>query len=853
MKRNLKIFASIASTLLIATPTVAILTSCSPTTTVTPPTQGDGFNKPMNFVDNTNIYKNQFVENNKTVLDAKQFNLKEFNILPSDPNSQIYITKIFNRINKEIIKNDLMDFLSNLSNQYFNTGFKANISDYQINFDENNKQWNIKISFEIYNGNNISSFYLFNNNHNKIALTPYEKISSKLNIIGNINYEFLNSQKRLLDYNTVFAGYSFDNATWVFGNQEYKINNFKFSDYSKTLNTEITGIINKNIKSYVDIKEFAEDKLKQMNLSQFENELTNTVDTYINKGKDIIGPTQSLLQNLLTSHTQNESAKIFLNNNAELIASLAQSIINNINSNITVENLIVSILKDKTLYQILKEQPTVDEINKILGMISPDISSTIIQFIEGIGDQESFNQMLDKIKELVLSLDQKLYEQISTLIDEFKVSGVLTAIIKNKNIVLELLNNFGIVDNELNALLSPFLNVILDIDNKTMITILFDLLKSQNEGGLIYLKEIIKLFNFIPANISGILDQVVFNNPNFTIENFVSFIDTIANPKKSSNSNEVVRYDEWINSIQKEIVFDKNNSYNPSDLTLNLNYSYKITFTNDIYFSIKNLSKILPNSLTINNSNIPLSTIKSILPSWISVNANDYIKYSMNANDQVVYDILNKNNNNVLSWKMPINSIVDINMPQTIKTLYDSSKSLTGDAIINVSKTIFFHKYEKFDFFKPLTSLLNSNVIENYSYNIKTNEALFTKDIMPERKLEIINEIKNNTTNEDILVDQQPIKYTIAPSTWFSKEKVVHKTETKTNIDYNKYFSEFINIEYLKSKVWMSFNNNILIDKFSVVGLINIDTVKVTNISIYTPYSMYTNNNIYRSTWVFNL
>lgn len=800
------------------------------------------------FIDNTSIYADKFYKKPLTVLNESSFDsLNNYEKLTNNPHDKIY-DELFSKIDKNVISNDFYNLLSNLSNASNNYGFLVNISNFEINKKDNN--WKIVIDASIYNSNQFNSNYELNNSVNH-EFKPNEILNTSIIIDSPIKRDFfgVEKEKNIIDS---YVNYYFDDAKWRINNTKtITIPKFYVGKYSKTLNTVIEGI--DNSKSYLDIEKEANNSIKSYNIDNIKTDIDETYNSYWKMVESLANPIQNILQNIIENHTNNEDALTFIKKNSDNISFIIDILAKNIlKIDKNIYALINPILNDKKLFEIISNKDVESTLLELSSLFSSDIKNIIENIFLNLSTEEKFyanvNSLLGFAGEI---LNDEQISQLRVFIEDTKTNGLLSSIIKNKNIVFNIISNF-FKENTLVSILEDFINSI-SLANKTFAEFLVDILINKNENQNIYLRELLKILMNNPGTSSmfSLLDQFIFNNENLTADNLVSALDVIANPKDAKNSKVVVRYDDWIKSIEHNSWFEGQGLI---DNQLNLKYHHNFKFTRDIYFNISKLLDVMPSNIIVNGSSIPLSTIQQIMPDWMGIIKGDGVSTTLGFNDEIQYDVIQNNFKNKLSWQSYATLKVDIDMPSTVKSLWDNSMTGTGDIIINLTKSLFYHVYEANQYFRPFSSKIQDIDLTDYSGDSKTNVAIFKKEISNERINEIINEYNQKTKNINYIDETgNEQSYIIRNKSWFQSEIKIYKTITVSNFDFNSIVNEFVDMSKYNGEFKIAINSNRLISEFDVkiigIKIATVPNVNYSNISILTPYKVYTNDGDYTNSW----
>lgn len=840
MKTKFKFLIGAATLIAGAGLITPFITSCSKNTTSSTNSgdnnnsnnsQDQNFNQ--EFQDNTQTYVNKIQNPNITKFNpiTEIPTWTDFNELSNDPNNDMY-DSIYNSINKNTINNDINNMIKTLGQlSNYNFGFKTNIKNIQINLFESN--WDITIEFEVYNNLTKNNTYKIGN-LDQIEFESKSKKDIKLNLNGQLKryfYKPINSTNK----STAYFGYYFPNGTLSIDNKEYQINNFKFLDYSLSLNKYIE--INDLEVGYNDIADFANQKVLELTNEQKETEILNTYNFYTNSIEKILEPLQSLLQNLILTKNNQITLIEFLKENSKNIAKVVQTIydITTKDNSLNIQVPIEIILSDKKLSEIIINEHIKSIIINLIDKFSPSLTNTIKSLLNGVNadNANDVTEQLIYLLEIMIPevLPELKNEDFSQLFDDLKNKGLLSTILDNKQELIKIISTIpNIKNNELAVLILNLLETI-NINQTNVFDGLITIIKYKNNNDEYLLKEI--LSNVIQnETLISLLTQLIFDNPNLNADNLVEVLDIIANPRNSKNG-EIVSWKEWYDAIKKTYNFITNNENNISLTT-------KFEFGKDIYFNIGKLYKLLPNNLTIGNITIPISTVSIALPDWLSINSGDYIETTQNFNN-FEYDVIKINNDYKLSWQSFANTTIDVNMPQSLKTIYNSSLG-AGSTLVSVLNNIFYSKYNSSNYFKPINSSLNIHKIENYNPNSKNNEAIFTKNISDDQLTEIKNNIENSIVENKI----DGSEYIINKGIFGIGKVVANKNEISCTINPDDLLNEYIDLTWYKNKYYLSLDINRIIRSDSILGF-NIPKIDIKKLALYTPYYVYSNNGEYKN------
>lgn len=760
----------------------------------------------------------------------------DFSALTSNANSTIY-DKIFASINENTVTNDIYNMISILGkNSKTNIGFDANVKNINVTKTENT--WNISIQFDLYNSLSKTNNYVLGTQ--KIIFNPKTKKDIDLKISGELKRTLYSPRTTEL-MKKLYFGYYFPNSTITYDNQTREIGNFKLNNYSLSLNKYVE--IQNNEVGYTDIEEFATQKMMNFTDQTLQSEIENTYDQYLGMIGTILDPLQKLLQALIKTNETPVPLLEFLKTNAGNIGTILNEFYKLIdkNGNIDLTKPVSLILSNAKLSDLLVDVNTKKLIIAILTKYQPGIAATIKPILDNI-NSNNVDQQLEAIFDMINSIVGGENVNITQLLTDLKTKGILVSIWDNKQVFIDIIKK--ITNNEQDPIIQ-LISLITAAANANTSNNPFDfvlnIIKMKNDNGSGTGEYILKdiLTKLIPnQTILTILDQVLFDNPHLTKENFISFIDVFANPRASKAKNaEIVNLKTWFDSITKTKEFTKENEH--------IKFKYRFEFGSDIYFNIDKLFKVLPNTLSIGTTSIPVGILAGALPDWISINTGDYIEIQQ-AFDDVEYDVVNINGEYRLSWQSFAHTTVDINLPNSLKTIYDSSTTIVASTFVNLLNNIFYGIYNTSSYFKPYKSSLNEFVINNYNPKLKNNEAIFKNTLTPERLTEI-----SNTINASITEEVVPGTEFVYANPIFLGKKTVNKHKTTSNFDIYSLLKEYFNLDNYNSPFHVNIDINKIIRGTSV-ATIKIPEITIKNIAIQTPYYVYTDDGDFKNYFSIN-
>ncbi len=835
MKKKFKCL--IGASILVASATIMtpLLTSCKEQTSTSSADDNSSSIMPGQgtFVDNTYNYSTKI--NNPA---ESSFNQNtdsngwgDFSALTSNANSTIY-NKIFASINENTVTNDIYNMISKLGkDSKTNIGFDANVKD--INVTKTDNTWNIGIQFDLYNSLSKQNTYVLG--AQKIIFNPKTKKSIDLKLLGEMKRTFYSPRTTEL-MKKLYFGYYFPNSSITYDNQTREIGNFKLNNYSLSLNKYVE--IQSNEVGYTDIEEFATQKMMNFTDQTLQSEIENTYEQYLSIIGTILDPLQKLLQDLIKSNETPVPLLDFLKTNSENIGTILNEFYKLIdkNGNIDLTKPVSLILSNAKLSDLLVDENTKKLIIAILTKYQPGIAGTIKPILDNI-NSNNVDQQLEAIFDMINSIVGGENVNITQLLTDLKTKGILVSIWDNKQFFIDIINKT--TNNQQDPIIQ-LISLITKASETNTTNNVFDfvlnIIKIKNESNEYILKDI--LTKLIPnQTILTIIDQILFDNPHLTKENFISFIDVFANPKASKAKNaEIVSLKTWFDSIIKTKEFSKENEP--------IKFTYKFQFGSDIYFNIDKLFKMLPNTISVGTTSIPVGLLAGALPDWISINNGDYIEVQQ-LFDNVEYDVVNINGEYKLSWQSFAHTTVDINLPNSLKTIYDSTL-IGGSTFVSLLNNIFYGIYNTSSYFKPYKSSLNEFVINNYNPKLKNNEAIFKNTLTPERLTEISNAINASITEEVV-----PGTEFVYANILFLGKQTVNKHKTTSNFDIYPLLKEYFNLNNYNSPFHVNIDVNKLI-KGTSVATFQIPEITIKNIAIQTPYNVYTDGGEFKNYFSIN-
>lgn len=831
-KKIKKLFA-IASLGILSSGAIAtiapIVVSCSPEQSTTT----DGVNR--NYItDNINEIKSQIKNKELTVFnDTSNPNYEPWWNLTSNANAAIY-QSIFKTIDSDTIKNDLNIYLTNIP--AYNNFIYLNVIKNEIS-NAKNQNFIGLIQFQVQNKTQSPrKFKLDGINNTTWQINPYEIINFEISFNTNLEYNFLVNDNTNNICN-LYANYNFATLTLKVNDQIYTIKNAKLFNYSKSINTIVKDVNLNN--DYADIATTGNNFLTTLDIEKIKNDINKTTNYYFKKITQNIDDAQLVAQGL----AKNQTLLVFLKENANAIANLITNNVSTKTFDIKLLNkLIAYFLQDKTITQILSDNKIYNNIKELVSLAPQEYQSIILYALSALRNEQGIDEIHKLLSNQVF--EQILGKEFIDKIPELKTKGLMSFIFENSSTIIKLISAIPSISETITSL-SPIINFInQNINNQSIgiIDLIVECIKTNPETST-YFKTLIANLTNNNQTIVSLLDQIIFNNPNFNSTNLINLIDVFANPRATNSaSGDIIKYSNWYNSIEKTTTYNNETAnYNQKTHELNLETKYQFIFKQDIYFQIEKIYDILPPSISLNNTTIPISSLKSLLPKWFSINTNDYFNYSMNyANTKLNYNVNQYLDHNYLNWNGLASHTFDVNLPQSIKTLVNTSGSLMpASVIISLSKNILYHQFSNQSIFNPSPDT-NNPQIADYNYNTYNGQAILINTITDTRKQEIKQTIIDATINEQIANTE----YSWKGSGIFASTYKVSKTKINSSFVLEQsLINELFNLEYYNGDISYELEVQQFIPETSVLGLVTIPSVWKISIKLHLPYNVYTNIN----------
>lgn len=236
-----------------------------------------------------------------------------------------------------------------------------------------------------------------------------------------------------------------------------------------------------------------------------------------------------------------------------------------------------------------------------------------------------------------------------------------------------------------------------------------------------------KLLTMMIPNINevtmNLLPQILYQNPNMTIAKLQGAISALANPNVGGLANG--SYLSWLNSMT--ITENSNLAYDQATMTLNGEASVQYTFGQDLWINLEAFYAILPENLNIGGTELPLSLIvngipgiaPTILPARLWAVKNDYVMFGQEFNNSILsFDV---GSSGQTSWQAFSQTFIDVEMPNTIRKIWEEDHSIGWLVVKPVYEAIFLNVFYTKKYFSGYYRSFNSlpNIqINDYDSNI---------------------------------------------------------------------------------------------------------------------------------------
>ncbi len=783
-------------------------------------------------------------------------NFKPFDPVSSDPNAPVY-NNLFAKINDKVIKSDLVSYVNALILNVIKENVIAN-----PNFKSENIVTNIKtltVTPNPSNQNNYSidlDFSVLNESDTPISITLTNNLNSTINSKAVTRFHISGTTdikktffSQVGHASTLLAGYSFNNLNLQINDQTQALANFTTANYSYAMNTEVLNVNTK--QSYLDIKDEAQNKLKStLTLDNIKSDINTTVQKHLDLIKNCIDPAQ----NILISISDNTPVATFLTSNAANFTALTNQLVGWFAPQYSfVSNFIEPIFKQVPVLDIINNPQFKTALNQLIDVlpIPQDFKETIMGFIpqEPI-TQEQAQSLIDTVLPLLNSVikDPALLTQIQDLIKGLLTQDWMTFLTNSLPAIWGIVVQFVPVVKPYETIVQQLTEIIKTAGpNAGILDVLVQLMQAQDSTTNVnLLTELLKLALPNNAALIDTLNNYIFSNKNITPASLATFLKIWVNPTVTkadgTTSNKII---DFYNAMTiGETTYSADANYDSQTSKLNLVANKKFTFgaTMDFTNIINGVKGILP-------TNIP-AFVTSLLFNDLKFATGDYYEIGFNFKDSLVQFAINKDNS--LNWQAKVDTTHDINMPNTVKSVFDGAST----QLANWVAPLFFQKFHTAQIFSPLSSAaLSSTVYENYDAYKLNGNAISLNTITPEQKTQLLNLIDQNTT-------KQNIGSFVLGKNWIGRQITVNKIERTTNFDLNTqvqgatdpndtYLNQLFNLSnyYVANElpVIVNINNQMITDTFNVI-LTSIPAFMNEKITLNTYFNVY-DNGIMTNSW----
>ncbi|MGL4947814.1 MAG: hypothetical protein ACRC42_00275 [Mycoplasma sp.] len=778
---------------------------------------------PKEFHDNYEEIKKETINTEKQVFSPPMYSEN-----PNNPYDERY-RDIFESIDEKIIENDIKLFLIDLVDKA-NDNLKMKLN--KINIVKNDSLFTIDIEFEIFNNSQYANLFKSSQFDKSKFLKPYEVIENKISIK---DQPLIPSFVKTPEGET-FADYYFNDITWTLNKNENKIKNFKPLNYSKTLNWEIDSLIDASLLGYYDIYEDGNKALSSITSEELYSEILERNRSVISLTQKIVQPVQTILQEL----QKNDSTLNFFANISDAAQELVKALMDDTGTEIIgIDKIIYDLFQNKPIQQLI-----IDNSEALVTLLdSIDLGIDI-----GIILTNPSEEILDLFLFGISSLFFESIEDRNEFVNESKSMGGLTFISKYAVNIMPIISMLSPELEEVTTLMLGLIELTNALDlNTPVLNTIVNLLKTENENTENFMKNILNyLMPDIFSSMGSMLDIFIFDNANLTVQNLATTLDAIANPSWSKGGAGIANYKEWVDSIiiTEEVV---KNEYNSITHIPDIEIKFKYTFKKNLWINISKLKSIIPNtSIDMpDGSSLPLGLIVPILPSWIGVLNGDYVANIVKMQDKIEYDVIQKEGKNVLSWMTNVKNIIDVNMPQTVKAIFDNAFVGTGALMVDLMKHIFFHEFVMDDIYRPTSSSLNSIEITNYSSS-KKNGVAIENVLTEEDKVLLSEEINSSMSLKSDNSQLYSWKYL-----WTTYK--IYKSSTMNSFSITDNIDRLISVNGRKDdelRIYIILTSNYIITDATIIG-IKIPELVTNNVVIWTPGNVQSGTSM-SNNWAFS-
>ena len=659
------------------------------------------------------------------------------------------------------------------------------------------------------------------------TINNYDQVDNVLNIIKNKLNEFFKTDY-IISIQLINNSTSINNVSTTI---EYKLqinfnNNYKVivddnikTSYVLKNNILYTDYFYTNIDAnYNNVAKLVNDNFNTLTIDDIKNDVNNHTMDQLNFLKVNIDYIQTLLQKI----TNNEIIYNFIVDNANIIANLINNIITqSIRKDLKTTSLFQVLFEDKNLKAIFNNKEAINGLINLIEYFIPNDAENIVSIIKTL-QSLPINMMITTIQKL---LANKLPANIISSLDDLKKLGLLSFVIEHDVDLLSLLPTNTILNDIIEILKLTNTET---FKNTRIIDFIINLIKTNN--GVNYLKSLLlNLFNTNEKSTIGqMLNTFIFNNTSLNKDTLSGFFYVFANPV-DDNGN-LIYYKDFLNSITVSSGFSTA-SY--SDHFLTLNYSAIFKYGMNLNFLVTKIYDLFPN-FTINLGSISLNKnfITKNIPKKISIIMGDYVKYTLDINDYVKYNIKQKLNLNCLSWQVIGHEKYDVNMKHSCEKWY---RNTPKGAIAGVAKVlskyvngIFYHIWDSDLNYKPDNSVLDQYTLPAFDYNSKLNGSVKINSLSDSEKNTIKNDILNTVSDNWVSNSQYE---------WHAGVEYVKLSQfyTTYNYDVSKIINKFVNFDGYNGEYTVKLNVYTLAKKLNVVGF-SLPAIRMIQIKVFFPY-----------------
>ena len=349
----------------------------------------------------------------------------------------------------------------------------------------------------------------------------------------------------------------------------------------------------------------------------------------------------------------------------------------------------------------------------------------------------------------------------------------------------------------------------------------------------------------------NLLPQILYNNPNITKAKLQAFLVSLSSPQVDGVTGTYVNF---LQSMKVTRTESAGSNYDNKTRDLNGTTTTKYVFTKTIKISLKGIYGILPPNLNLNGTSIPVSLLTAQLPNFLFFHKDDYISVGQKFNSPISFQVIDLNEKKVARWQAPSVTIIDLNMPQTIKSIRAEYSGFGGN-ILWATLAPLFEKilpntlYSIKESTSHYSSFANINIegLENYSPNI-FNGASFIANYTPKQLTTLKAEIKTNSVNNIIAGSEIAIN-----SRWtISKQQTGLKADYDLNASVMKLFNIIPDYNGIMPIANISYDEIKFLDQTSILG-ISIPEFSITSLKVLFNQNIYNGNQTgtkFQKSWI---